>query len=59
MDTGWERPRNPFHRTMEDLDGALAQYYDFPTLSLRNAIWILDAQKKPDGFGMRDMCVRC
>ncbi|GIL91193.1 hypothetical protein Vretimale_18816 [Volvox reticuliferus] len=39
-----------FHHTMEDLEGALAQYYDVQYLSLRTALYRLAAIDREDGF---------
>ncbi|GIL58946.1 hypothetical protein Vafri_13943 [Volvox africanus] len=39
-----------FHHTMEDLEGALAQYYDLQYLSLRTALYRLAAIDQEDGF---------
>ena len=44
----------PFHRTMEDLYGALAQYYDVQYLSLRTAVYRLANFKKVPGKGWKN-----
>ncbi|EFJ46870.1 hypothetical protein VOLCADRAFT_92614 [Volvox carteri f. nagariensis] len=49
-------PRHPgdiykrFYETLEDVDGAIAQYYDVQMLSVRTALYRLAAFKETDGF---------
>ena len=38
--------RLPYHQTLEDAYGAIAQYYDLPWVSFRNALWKLSAFRK-------------
>ncbi|EFJ45735.1 hypothetical protein VOLCADRAFT_105823 [Volvox carteri f. nagariensis] len=41
---------DPFFRTSEDLEGALAAYYDIPTVSLRDALYPLNVHRPTEGF---------
>ncbi|KAG2495310.1 hypothetical protein HYH03_006582 [Edaphochlamys debaryana] len=43
-------PPTPFYRAMEDLEGAVAQYYDVQYLSLRTALYRLAAVERKEGF---------
>ncbi|KXZ51888.1 hypothetical protein GPECTOR_11g322 [Gonium pectorale] len=50
-------PYRPFLMTSEDLQGALAQYYDVQYLSLRTALYRLAAHKDVPGFRWEDLFV--
>ncbi|GIL69214.1 hypothetical protein Vretifemale_172 [Volvox reticuliferus] len=41
---------DPFFRTSEDLEGAVAAYYDVPTVSLRDALYPLNVHRPTEGF---------
>ncbi|GIL60967.1 hypothetical protein Vafri_15762 [Volvox africanus] len=41
---------DPFFRTSEDLEGAVAAYYDIPTVSLRDALYPLNVHRPQAGF---------
>lgn len=41
----------PFHHTLEDVYGAVAQYYDVQYLSLRTAVW--DTAVNRPGQGLK------
>ncbi|GFR47718.1 hypothetical protein Agub_g9472 [Astrephomene gubernaculifera] len=47
----------PFHVTMEDLQGALSQYYDVQYLSMRTALFKLAAVQRHAGFTWRELFV--
>ncbi|GIL53666.1 hypothetical protein Vafri_9308 [Volvox africanus] len=46
----WPKYVHPFHHTSEDVEGALAAYYDVQTVSLRTSMFLLNLHHPTHGF---------